>query len=187
MPTPDDVWALMTAAEQHSPFAAALVAFVFGTGCRISEVVATTWGAIIPGRTQWAWHVPHRTPNQVMPLRPEVVAALQRWRVAQGLPPTHWEREDPTPLFPTSAGEPMRPVALTATIRRLAVKAHLKAYPAFALRHAHAELALRHGASLTLLKRTLGHHRLSSTARYLRPELHLPAATSDFLPWKPSE
>lgn len=184
IPRPDEVWALMTAAEQHGPFSAALVSFVFGTGCRISEVVATTWGAIIPGRTQWAWHVPHRTPAQILPLRPEVVTALQRWRVAQGLHPTHWAREDTTPLFPNAVGEPMRPVALTATIRRLARKAHLKAYPAFALRHAHAELALTHGASLRLLQRTLGHHRLSSTARYLRPDVHIPAATSDFLPWK---
>ncbi len=185
MPSPEDVWALMAAAEQHGPFAAALVTFVFGTGCRISEVVATTWGAIIPGRTPWAWDVPNRRPPQMFPLRPEVVAALQRWRVVQGLDPTQWSRTDPTPLFPDRFGKPMRPVALTVAIRRLAVKAHLKAYPAFALRHAHAELALSHGASLTLLKRTLGHHRLSSTARYLRPEVQLPAATSDFLPWKP--
>lgn len=187
MPTPEDVWALMAVADRHSPFAAALVAFVFGTGCRISEVVATTWGSIIPGRSQWAWRMPNRAPAHVMPLRPEVVTALQRWRVMQGLSPTQWSPEDTTPLFPARSGEPMRPVALTAVIRRLSVKAQLKAYPAFALRHAHAELALSHGASLRLLQRTLGHHRLSSTARYLRPEVHLPAATSDFLPWKPTK
>ncbi len=184
MPSPEEVWALMEAAEQHGPFAAALVTFVFGTGCRISEVVATTWGSILPGRAAWAWRVPNRQPTQLLPLRPEVAATLQRWRVAQGLDPTQWSRTDPTPLFPDRFGNPMRPVALTAVIRRLAVKAKLKAYPAFALRHAHAELALSHGASLRLLQRTLGHHRLSSTARYLRPEVHLPAATSDFLPWK---
>lgn len=186
MPRPEEVWALMAAAEQHGPWAAALVTFVFGTGCRISEVVATTWGSIRPGRAAWAWHVPNRRPTQLLPLRPEVVTALQRWRVAQGLDPTQWSQNDTTPLFPDRFGEPMRPVALTVAIRRLAVKAKLeKAYPAFALRHAHAELALSHGASLTLLQRTLGHHRLSSTERYVHQSgVHLPTATSDFLPWK---
>lgn len=183
MPTPDEVWTLMAAATRAGPRTAALVALVFGTGCRISEVVDATWSTIIPGKDRWLWHVPHRRADAVLPLRPELITALQQWRAAQGADPQYWPADDVTPLFPNAEGGLSHPVTLTASIRRLAVKSGLKPIPAFGLRHAHAGLALEHGASLGLVQRSLGHHRRASTERYLSV-VQPPNASADFLPWR---
>ncbi len=183
IPPPDAVWALMAAAHAAGPRIDAIVTFIFGTGCRISELVAATWGDI--ERTadgHWVWHVATRTPATPLPLRAEVVAALGAWRGALGLP-TLWADEDATWLFPTADGNPSHPAAVTTAIRRLAEKAGLeRAIPAHGLRHAHAGMALEHGAQLPLVQRQLGHRRRTSTERYLNA-VNLPKSSADVLPW----
>lgn len=183
IPSLEEVWALIAAAEQRSPFLTGLVTFVFGTGCRINELVAATWASIVPdSETVWRWHIPHRDPAVTLSLRPEVVAALKTWRAAQGLDPEQWPRNDTTPLFPNKRGEPSKPVTLTAAIRRLSQaigRDHKHLIPAFGLRHAHADLALKHGAPLGVVQETLGHHRRASTERYLPQNV----ASADFIPW----
>ena len=185
MPTADEVWTLMEAAKTAGPRTFALIAFVFGTACRISEVVAATWGsiAIETPDTHWLWMVPHRRPPITIPLRPEVITALRQWREAQRLDPNRWSADDATPIFPDAHGQPSNPITLTATIRRLAARIGLPhAVPAYGLRHAHAGLALKNGASLGLVQRTLGHRFARSTARYLGV-VSPPASSADALPW----
>ena len=185
IPQPDEVWALMAAAQAAGPRMGAIVTFIFGTGCRISELTAASWGDI--ERTpdgHWIWHVATRTPATPLPLRAEIVAALGAWRGAQGRPPL-WAADDETLLFPMADGRPSHPAALTTAIRRLAVKAGLEhAIPPHWLRHAHAGMALEHGATVELVQRTLGHRRITSTARYLSV-VKRPASSADVLPWGP--
>lgn len=185
IPTPEQVWTLMAAAHAAGPRMDAIVTLIFGTGCRISELVAATWGDI--ERTadgHWVWHVATRTPATPLPLRAEVVAALGAWRGALGLP-TLWAEDDTTWLFPTADGTPSHPAAVTTAIRRLAEKAGLKrAIPAHGLRHAHAGIALEHGATVELVQKSLGHRRRTSTERYLAAVNRL-ATSADVLPWGP--
>ena len=185
IPTPEQVWALMTAAHAAGPRLGTIVTLIFGTGCRISEVTAAAWGDI--ERTpdgQWVWHIANRRPTARLPLRAEVVAALGAWRVAQGLSPL-WAADDETLLFPTADGNPSHPSALTTAIRRLAAKAGLKhAIPPQWIRHAHAGIALEHGAGVELVQKSLGHRRRTSTERYLAA-VNRPATSADMLPWGP--
>lgn len=182
MPTPAQVDTLLHTADKASLRTAALVAWVFGTGCRIQEVADTTWAMVSPAPAAWIWRIPGRTQHASLALRPEIITRLRRWRCAQGLPENQWASDDTTPIFPNVHGLPSLPVTLTATIRRLALKAGLpQAIPAFGLRHAHAGQALTHGASLQMVQRALGHHRIASTARYLTV-VALPQTSSDFLP-----
>jgi hypothetical protein len=106
LPADDALWQLLQAAQTASPKLAALVAFIFGTGARMSDVVATTWGMIETTRPEgWYWTVPQRTPPVTLPLRPEVVAALQTWRRVLAQSPA----TAPTPsrpLFPNRHGDP---------------------------------------------------------------------------------
>lgn len=183
IPTTEDIFTLIESAEATSPRMGAVVTFIYGTAARISEVCAAAWGDIV--RTpdgQWVWHVSGRKAANNIRLHPEVVAVLASWRTVQGLP-RFWTSEDTTPVFPNTQGEPSHPVTLTVMIRNIALKAGLpRAISAYGLRHAHAGIALKRGVSVKEVQRTLGHHRITSTERYLSV-VKRPVSSVDVLPW----
>lgn len=183
IPTTDEIFTLIEAAEVTSPRMGAVVTFIYGTAARISEVCSATWGDIArTAEGQWVWYVAGRKSANNIRLHPEVVAALASWRTVQGLP-RFWSSEDTTPVFPNTHGEHSHPVTLTVMIRNIALKAGLpRAISAYGLRHAHAGIAIKRGVRITEVQRTLGHRRVKSTERYLTA-VAPPMSSVDVLPW----
>ena len=183
IPTTEEIFALIEAAEATSSRMGSVVTFIYGTAARISEVCAAAWGDI--ARTpegQWVWHVSGRKGINSIRLHPEVVAALASWRAVQGLP-RFWSSEDTTPVFPNTHGAHSHPVTLTVMIRNIALKAGLpRTISAYGLRHAHAGIAIKRGVHITEVQRTLGHRRVKSTERYLTA-VTPPMSSVDVLPW----
>jgi integrase/recombinase XerD len=150
-----------------------LLEVTYAGGLRVSEVVALTWGDVLPrdnGRVQLSVVGKGALVRQV--LLPEIVS--------RSLLSLRGEAGDGDPVFPARHGGPLTERAVVAMLKRAAKAAGVngKVSPHW-LRHAHGSHAIDRGATLPEVQTTLGHSNISTTSGYLhaRPDsssgLHL--------------
>lgn len=145
----------------------AIVALLFYTGLRVSElarldahqvdlVVATVRGAVRKGGG-----------TTDLLLHPQALRALHAWLAVRQVEP------DNPALFPRGLTR-LSVRAIQKRVRQLGERAGLtiRLHP-HALRHAHATALLRVGVSTELIRQSLNHASLSTTARYLHSDTGL--------------
>lgn len=161
----EEVFRLIKAAPSFR--ARTLLAFIYATGCRVSEAVrppgtpdnsprGLRWRDIRFEKDGWAYATLYGKggKTRTVGVRPEVAVMLKK--LAEGKRP-----EDP--VFPVTR------VAVFLLVRRCAKKAGIgKHVSPHWLRHSHAVHALEKGAPINLVQATLGHARLDTTGVYLR-------------------
>jgi integrase/recombinase XerD len=145
----------------------AMVALLYLSGARISEVLALTWRQIhVDEKDGTASVTLHGKGDKTRHVRipPAAVQALDAIRPNN---PNN-EPEDDYRVFRSAKGLPLDDRNVRRTLRSLAKKAEL-ALPVSPhwLRHAHASHALDRGAPIHLVQQTLGHSSVSTTGRYL--------------------
>jgi integrase/recombinase XerD len=140
-----------------------IIETLYAGGLRVSEVVALTWGDVLPrdgGRVQLSITGKGGVLRQV--LLPDIVS--------RSVLTLRGDAKDNDPVFPNSRGTggPLTERAVHAMVKRAAVKAGLnQAISPHWLRHAHGSHAIARGASLPEVQATLGHSNVSTTSGYL--------------------
>jgi integrase len=154
-------------------FAVPLVTLLDATGCRISEILAATWG---PGGLDLdadppALHVAAaKTAAGVRDvlLEPETVTVLRRHRLATGRP------VDGRPVFADAGGKPLtRSGRVRATLARLAKEAKVEKLGPHMFRHGHATALARGDVPAAIAANRLGH--ADGGALFLRTYQHVDA------------
>jgi integrase/recombinase XerD len=147
----------------------AIVHFLYGSGARVSEATALRWDDVTPRPDQDGGQVTLRGKSDATR---NVLMGGSAWHALQTLP----HREGP--VFRSKHGGPLDRSRIFRIVKRIATRADVevdgdksKVSPHW-LRHAHASHALRGGASLELVRDTLGHASVQTTDTYLhaRPQ-----------------
>ena len=138
----------------------AILLLLYGAGLRISEALAIDGGAVPLGPTLTV--TGKRGKQRVVPILPQVAAAVAAYADASPWPPTAG-----APLFRGVRGGPLEPGSVRAAVRaaRATLGLDEKVTP-HALRHSFATHLLAGGADLRALQELLGHASLSSTQVY---------------------
>jgi integrase/recombinase XerC len=140
----------------------ALFTLLYGAGLRISEALSL---CVREARHETITLTGKGRKQRVVPLLPEVRAALARWLGLRG-------KESPeAPLFIGSRGDRLNPGVAQRQMRKLRAQLGLpdEATP-HALRHSFATALLKEGADLRVVQELLGHSSLSTTQRYTEVE-----------------
>jgi integrase len=176
--TKDEITRLLAAATDSAsePQDVVTLALLLTTGVRRSELLGLTWdavdletGALSIRRT--VTEVYHRTVVREIPkskqsrrtlsIPPAVIALLREQRARINAQVLAWGKDymrDPFFCFPGPAGEPWRPLRLTARLRRLCRRAGVaKVQPVHGWRHAAATLMIADGADVKTTQTRLGH------------------------------
>jgi integrase len=150
-----------------------LVALLVGTGCRVGEALALTWGPlgvdlehdppiIVIGRSTTKTDAGARA----VPIDGPTAVALHRHRAETGQPP------DGAYVFtrPAVGGPLRRDGIVRAGLDRIYVAAGIDAKGAHVLRHSHATILASMGAPAPALAARLGHRDAGFTMRtYVKP------------------
>jgi len=143
-----------------------LIRFLYATGARVSEVCALKWRDVQPisnGRAQVNL-LGKGNKTRV------VVFSAEMWELLQQLRDTAGLNE---PVFKSLQKGHLDPSRVNRIVREAAERAGIegKVSPHW-LRHSHASHSLERGASLQLVKQSLGHSHIAMTERYLhaRPD-----------------
>lgn len=150
-----------------------LLEVTYAGGLRVSEVLALTWGDVLPrdgGRMQLCVVGKGAIVRQV--LLPEIVS--------RSLLSLRGDAGNDDSVFPARHRGPLTERAVLAMLKRAAKAAGInsKVSPHW-LRHAHGSHAIDRGATLPEVQATLGHSNIATTSGYLhaRPDsssgLHL--------------
>jgi integrase/recombinase XerD len=135
-----------------------LIRFIYRTAARASEVVGLQWRQLQPreGGGQVSFFGKGRKTRSV--LVPE--------KLWNDLIATRGDAPDDAPVFTTYAGGISR-VQVWRIVKQIALISGARASATtHSLRHGHASHALDHGASLVLVRDTLGHANLATTNVY---------------------
>lgn len=175
--TPPEVARLLQAAYQNrSPRVAlrdwALLAFLYGTGLRLSEALALTYADLT-----YQDGIPHAIRVQgkggkerVVVLSPTAQRALHQWlkhRNLEGHPtsPYIWSHTSGP-----NRGKPFSARAVEAMVKRVARRAGLKDWHRITphkLRHSYASALVEAGRGIDEVKELLGHSSISTTQVYV--------------------
>lgn len=148
------------------------------TGCRHDELLALQWSDIdwtagtVYVRRSLSWAKPRGEETRArffepktqagrrrIPLQPELVAALKRWRLA--CPPS-----DQDLVFPTPAGQPAhRSTVLKRGLYSALRRAGLRRVDMHSIRHSFASALIAGGATVAEVQALLGHANPSITLR----------------------
>jgi integrase/recombinase XerD len=142
----------------------------YGTGLRVSEVVALKIGDIDSRRMVIRIQQGKGGKDRYVMLSPQLLTILRAyWRLAR---PAHW-------LFPGRDGDqPVCTATLQAACRVAAREAGLdKTVTVHILRHSFATHLLEAGTDIRIIQVLLGHARLMTTAIYTRVATNLIAGT----------
>lgn len=171
-----EVQRLILAAEKRSPRDGMILALLYYSAARLSDVTA---GSRRPLR--WRDVVSHPDGSATLLFRgkgdkdrrvtlPSAVAA----ELLRARPTT---AADDTPVVATAAGRPLSDTQLRRIVTRAAQDAGIAGVSPHWFRHAHATHAARRGCSLRVVQVTLGHANVNTTAQYLDVE---PEESSSF-------
>lgn len=150
------------------PFEKALLALLYKTGLRNSELCSLKWKdlAVVGERGFLSVLGKGGRPRTVL-VDEDVLPLVTSLR---------GEASGEAPMFPTRNGTQLSPVQVWRICKRRAVEAGVKLSPngesrgtkfsPHFLRHAHASHALDHGASPALVMETLGHKSLDTLSKY---------------------
>ena len=174
--TRDEITRLLTVAAEDDPQDVCIPALLLTTGMRRSELLGLIWdavdletGTLSIRRTVTEVH--HRTVVRELPkskqsrrtlsIPPAVIALLREQRARINVQVLAWGKDyqrEPFFCFPGPAGEPWRPLRLTARLRRLCRRAGVvKVQPVHGWRHAAATLMIADGADVKTTQARLGH------------------------------
>jgi len=138
----------------------AVLMLLYGAGLRIGEALSLTMSVLPLGETMRV--TGKRDKTRIVPLLPDVRAAIEAYAVANPWPLTRSDL-----LFRGAKGGPLSPgvvrVAVRAARGRLGLSTRTTPH---ALRHSFATHLLGRGADLRALQELLGHASLSSTQIY---------------------
>lgn len=190
-PIPDADWRRLTALAARLtpelaaegrfpvPFARlqAIFAILFECALRAGELCRLDTGCLLAARDRQTGRELHwlRVPigkghdDRMVPVRPQVVAAVDAWmRVRGEQPPGRDERTRTTRDFLfTWQGRPLSEATLNAAIERLCSCAETgERYTSHRFRHTLATLWRQRGMRLETLRQLLGHKHLQMTLRY---------------------
>ncbi|MCB9117381.1 MAG: tyrosine-type recombinase/integrase, partial [Caldilineaceae bacterium] len=149
-----------------TPRETALVWCLYGSGARISEVLALRWQDITPRTTGGA--VLHILSGKGRKSRkagigPKAYAAMLALRTAT--------TQGNDFVFITTSGKPVDRQSANKTMKRLAKRAGLdEDISAHWLRHSHASHYIQKGGNVADLQKQLGHASLQTTSRYAHAE-----------------
>lgn len=141
-----------------------ILRFLYATGCRASEVTALTWADATEQDEGTARLTIHGKSNKtrVILLSAETWAMVKALR--QGAPLD-------APIFRSRNGRSLSRYQLHRIVKAAAAQAGIEQnVSAHWLRHAHASHSLKRGASINLVKESLGHSRLDTTGIYLHAD-----------------
>lgn len=144
-----------------------LIRFLYATGARVSEVCALKWRDIqeISGGRAQVSLLGKGGKTRVVVFSVEMWEVLQKLRGSGGLN---------APVFKSrKQGGHLDPSQVNRIVRKAAERVGLEAKVSpHWLRHSHASHSLERGASLQLVKESLGHSHIAMTERYLhaRPD-----------------
>jgi integrase/recombinase XerD len=139
----------------------ALIRLCYGGGFRVSEVVALRWADIVDAKDDGAYATVTGKGDKVRTVRLSVETA----KVLREL------RGDASEMAYVFAGRDGKPIAAVSAWRHVSKAAKAagigRAVSPHFLRHSHASHSLERGASLVLVRDTLGHASVATTDRYL--------------------
>lgn len=172
--TEDEVRRLLAAVEQahHRVFFQVMLA----TGMRVSEVRALRVEDIDREQPLIRVRCGKGGDGRLVRCEPTLRGILQR----------HWRIYRPTGVFfqrrPGLGDEPMLSATVNDALRRASARAGLaERITSHRLRHTFAMTSLRGGMDIVMLSRLLGHRSLTSTVRYVTPDLIRPGVVVDVL------
>lgn len=153
-------------ALETDPVKHLLLRLLYAAGLRASELCALRWTHTQTRRTGGQIEVYGKGGYTRI-----IVLRLETWKALMAIRPP---LIDPAaPIFATRSGRPIDRQGVHRIVKAAAARAGLPAgFSAHWLRHAHASHALERGASIALVKETLGHTSIATTGRYLhaRPD-----------------
>jgi integrase/recombinase XerD len=170
----------------------ALLEVLYGTGCRVSEVVGLNLGdvaeAVEGGDTPLIRVLGKGDKERLVPLGRLALAALGHWLSGEGRPllePKKWKlRSDAEAVFLNVRGGRLSRVGAFGVVKKYAARVDLvERVSPHVLRHSCATHMLAHGADIRVVQELLGHASIATTQRYTKvsPE-HLRRAYEDAHP-----
>jgi integrase/recombinase XerD len=165
--SPEQVRQMIELPEQER--ARVLLRFLYGTGARVSEVTALKWRdlqELAGGRAQVNLYG-KRGKTRVVLLSPQMWQVLQPLRQGSGWDdPVFRSRKSRSSQRETQGH--LDGSQVVRIVRKAAERAGIEAKVSpHWLRHSHASHSLERGASIQLVKESLGHSNLATTERYL--------------------
>ena len=170
----------------------ALLEVLYGTGCRVSEVVGLNLGdvaeAVEGGDVPLIRVLGKGDKERVVPLGRLALAALHHWLSGEGRPllePRKWKlRSDAEAVFLNMRGGRLTRVGAFGVVKKYATRVDLaERVSPHVLRHSCATHMLARGADIRVVQELLGHASIATTQRYTKvsPE-HLRRAYEDAHP-----
>ncbi|MBI4123062.1 MAG: tyrosine recombinase [Parcubacteria group bacterium] len=148
----------------------AMLELLYGTGMRVSELVALDLDSIKLHNNR-AW-VHCQGKERLLPIREQAVAALHAYLVEARPDLTRLRRS--RALFINCRGERLTRQGFWLILKDYARLANIQgAVTAYTLRHSFAKHKLAGGASLTSVQELLGHASISTTQAYTRAPTHV--------------
>ena len=174
--TPTEIDRLMAAAAEGDPQDVVILALLLTTGVRRSELLGLTWDAVdleagtlsirrtvteVRCRPVVREIPKSKQSRRTLSIPPAVVALLREQRARINAQVLAWGKDyqrEPFFCFPGPAGEPWRPLLLTARLRRLCHRAKVTdVQPVHGWRHAAATLMIADGADVKTTQARMGH------------------------------
>jgi len=171
----DQITAFMNAAAGSGPLAVrdrAIVAFLFNTGARVSELTSASVGDVRWQRPFDVRIVGKGRKERYCPLWPETVSLMQAHLDARG------NSGDAEPLFMNRRGQRLTRFGVREILKRLHSTAEKtssslsrKGSGPHVFRHSAAIHLLRSGVETNVIKAWLGHASIETTARYIQIDI----------------
>ena len=155
----------------------ALLEVLYGTGCRVSEVVGLNLGdvadAVEGGDTPLIRVLGKGDKERLVPLGRLALAALQQWLSGEGRPllePKKWKlRSDAEAVFLNVRGGRLTRVGAFGVVKKYAGRVDLaERVSPHVLRHSCATHMLARGADIRVVQELLGHASIATTQRYTK-------------------
>ena len=155
---------VMQSSEPHSSFYlrdTALLEFFYGTGVRVSELLAVTMGDLSPDFTD-VRVIGKGQKQRVLPIGEPLKEALTRYIAYEREAVNHCRSDV---LFLTRSGNAFTRQGLYNIVKKMSFKATKSVSP-HTFRHSYATHLLDGGADIRAVQVLLGHANLSTTQRY---------------------
>jgi len=155
----------------------ALLEVLYGTGCRVSEVVGLNLGdvaeAVEGGDLPLIRVLGKGDKERVVPLGRLALAALDHWLSGEGRPllePRKWKRRsDAEAVFLNMRGGRLTRVGAFGVVKKYAARVDLaERVSPHVLRHSCATHMLARGADIRVVQELLGHASIATTQRYTK-------------------
>lgn len=150
-----------------------MLATLYNTGARISELLGMRVADLVFGPTSWICIHGKGRKERSVPLWRDTANELKRWL-------RHYPRAPEAPLFPGRTGDPLTRIGFTERLKLAALGAS-EQFPELAkrrifphiVRHSLAMHMLQAGVDITVIALWLGHESPVTTHRYVEADLQM--------------